>query len=446
MLKRNSEKFMNTIILSHERSLNKAEALLSSYNNCILVIDRKTDINEKPYVKHANKIIISKNFDLVDIISNVNVCNKIWCVSENLLPIQSQLESYYGIENLSPFAAEILSNKQKFDDYCRKIGLGEFVPVSVTPTFHNQLDKFKNQEFFTKPDIGTGSNVFFPGSNQNAPNIEYRRWNNKHHFLKHLKDKQIHNDFFALNKQGIYTEKFNFKPCRIMAQQYHWSEQPSVAPIGAIINSQIHIAFYLKMSKVKYGDLIDPNSSPIESHSHSKSSDIVKDRAVWITDSQDVSEDIKQKINYFMKTLLDSLKVKNLFFAGPDFHISEGRLIAIDFNPRPGQFINILERLEGNSIIQSLINNCPTQIKTKLLWGCSVLQPGKIKTLKDTSSIKPFFNVQNTLIQEGIQVPEFQNLQNKAFNVNLDITGSNEQELFERYKTVNQLLQKCISY
>lgn len=439
---------MNIIIISHERSLNKAEGLLNVYknDNVNLVVDSMLDKEAKPYVKLATRILIAKEFDLIHITSNINSCDKIWCVSENLLPVQSQLESYYGIENLTPFAAEILSNKQKFDNYCRKIGLGEFVPDSITPTFHNQLDRFKNQEFFTKPDIGTGSNVFFPGADQNTPNIEYRRWNNKHHFLKHLKDKQSHNDFFTLNKQGIYTERFNFKPCRIMAQQYHWSEQPSIAPIGAIIDNQLHIAFYLKMSKVKYGDLIDPNSTPIESHSTSRSSDIVKDRAVWITDSQDISLDIKQKIDYFMKTLLKSLGVKDLFFAGPDFHISEGKLIAIDFNPRPGQFINILERFEGNSIIQSLVNNQPMQIKTKLLWGCSALHPGKIKALSNIDAIEPFLNVQNTKLQEGMQIPEFQNLQNKMFNINLDITGSNEQELFERYKTINQLLQKCISY
>lgn len=439
---------MNIIILSHDRSLNKAESLLKAYahDTVTLVVDETPKLTLKPYVSLSKNIIVSRGFNIVDITKKITTCEKIWCVSENLLPIQSQLESFYGIKNLTPFAAEILSNKQKFDDYCREIGLGDFVPSSITPTFHNQLDRFKNQEFFTKPDIGTGSNVFFPGSDQNAPNIEYRRWNNKHHFLKHLKDKQSHNDFFALNKQGIYTEKFNFKPCRIMAQQYHWSEQPSIAPIGAVINNQMHTAFYLKMSKVKYGDLIDPNSTPIESHSTSRSSDIVKDRAVWITDSQDVNLDIRQKIDHFMKTLLESLGVKDLFFAGPDFHISEGKLIAIDFNPRPGQFINILERLEGNSIIQSLVNNQPMQIKTKLLWGCSALHPGKIKALSNIDAIEPFLNVQNTKLQEGMQIPEFQNLQNKMFNVNLDITGSNEQELFERYKTINQLLQKCISY
>ena len=36
------------------------------------------------------------------------------------------------------------------------------------PTFHTQLDIFEGKEFFTKPDIGTGSNSFFPKSEQNT--------------------------------------------------------------------------------------------------------------------------------------------------------------------------------------------------------------------------------------------------------------------------------------
>ena len=41
---------------------------------------------------------------------------------------------------------------------------------------------------------------------------------------------------------------------------------------------------------------------------------------------------------------------------------------------------------------------------------------------------------------------EFQNLQNKKFSMNLNITGRDQQELFDNYKDANQLLHNCITY
>jgi hypothetical protein len=439
---------MHIVILSHERSLNKAEGLLNSYKDqkVTIVTDFMPDEDYKPYVKFADRIVLSKSFDAIHIVSKIDKVDKIWCVSENLLPIQSQLESYYGIENLSPFAAEVLSNKQKFDDYCRQIGLANFIPRSTTPTFHKQLDVFNNTEFFTKPDIGTGSNVFFPGDDQNTPNIEYRRWNNKHHFLKHLKDKSSHNDFFSINKQGILTERFNFKPCRIMAQEYHWSKEPSIAPTGFVYNGKVNTVCYMMCAKVKYGDILDYNYNPIELHSNSKKSDIAKDMAVYAVDTSEIDADRHISIQTFLQTVIDKLGIKELFFAGPDFHITKDKLIAIDFNPRLGQFINILDKVNNYNIVKTCLTGEVPILENKLLWGCSMLQPGKIKSYNNIAALDKVFNQHNTKIVEGMIIPEFQNLQNKSFNVNLDIIGGNVQELFTNYKQANQLLQNCITY
>jgi hypothetical protein len=62
------------------------------------------------------------------------------------------------------------------------------------------------------------------------------------------------------------------------------------------------------------------------------------------------------------------------------------------------------------------------------------------------SHLQKYFNTQNVDIAPGTEIPEFQSLQNKSFNVNLDITGKDEQELFNNYIKVNQLLQDCIIY
>lgn len=440
---------MNILIISHERSLNKTEALINAYKqfNLILVTDNTPNKDTLHYTSLVNKIVLSKNFDVVDIVNHIpkNI-DKIYCVSENLLPVQSQLESYYNINNVSPFAAEVLSNKQKFDDFCRSIGLQKYIPTSITPTFYKQLNIFKNKEIFSKPDIGTGSNVFFPGDDQSSPSIEYRRWNNKHHFLKYLKDKKLHNDFFDLNKTGIYSHRFNYKPCRIMFQEYFWSTEPSICPCGYVKDGKVNIVFYMKNSKIKYGDLLNSSSNPIESHSVSKISDIVRERAVWITDPSDVDSYIKESAKHFIQTIVDKLNIKEIFFAGPDIHICDDRLIAIDFNPRPGQFINILDKINNYKIMSAIINGQTPVIENKVLWGCAVLKPGKIKEIKNLDTVKKYFNAQNTELKNDLIIPEFQNLQNKSFNVNLDVTGKNEQELFNNYIKVNQLLQECITY
>lgn len=436
---------MNVIIIAHERSLNKAEGLLNAYraHNVTLVVDNEPDISLKPYVQDARKVLVVKGFELLNIVNRVPKCDKVWCISENLLPLQSQLESHYGIDNINPFAAEVLSNKQRLDDYCRLIGLSEYVPMSVTPTFHSQLDIFKNKELFTKPDIGTGSNPSFFG---NELNVEYRRWNNKHHFLQNLKDKNKHNDFFSSNKKGIHTQRFNYKPCKIMVQEYFWSEEPSLIPVGVVRNGIVNNLCYLKTTKVKYGEQLDANKNPVELHSNSRTSDIAKDLAVWIVSNDEIDKDRHNKMQHFLQTLITNLQIKDLIFTGPDFHVNNDRLLAIDFNPRPGQFMNILDKVNDYKLFENIVANKEVTIDNQLLWGCTMLKPGTITELSGVNKINKYLNAQNTELATGITIPKFQNLQNKAFNVNLDIVGKNEQELFNKYKQVNQLLQNCITY
>ena len=80
------------------------------------------------------------------------------------------------------------------------------------------------------------------------------------------------------------------------------------------------------------------------------------------------------------------------------------------------------------------------------MWGCALLKPGKIKALNNIDIVEPYFNAQNVGLEIDATIPKWQNLQNKKFNVNFDITGENEQQLFERYSEVNKVLQNCITY
>jgi len=442
---------MNVVILSHKRSLNKTEGLITAnLNNHITlvcdVVPNKSGDRYKPFIKHIDDLVVSKKFDIIEITKQIISCDKVFCVSENLFPIQAQLESYYGINNMSAFAAEVFSNKQKLDDFCRVIGLQHNEPKSITPTFHSQLDVFDGNEFFTKPDIGTGSNSFYPKSDQNTPIIEYRRWNNKHHFLDHLSKLNYHNDFFEINKTGIQNENFNNVPCKIMAQEYYWSEEPSISPYGYVKDGKVDCLFYVRNAKVKYGDILDFHKNPIDQHSISKKSDIAKDMAVWSIPVSEVDEEQHRIMYGFVQTIVDKLKVKDMYFAGPDFHISGKKLIAIDFNTRIGQFINILDKLPGNNIFNNIGNNKEPEITNHLLWGCTQLKPGVIKEIKNIEIVEQYLNYLNKKLEVGMNIPEFQNLQNKKFNVNLNITGRDQQELFDNYKDANQLLHNCITY
>lgn len=75
-----------------------------------------------------------------------------------------------------------------------------------------------------------------------------------------------------------------------------------------------------------------------------------------------------------------------------------------------------------------------------------MLKEGVIKQLDSLDTVQKHLNAQNTKLEVGLNVPKFQNLQSKSFSMNLDIIGKNEQELFNKYKQVNQLLQNCITY
>ena len=222
---------------------------------------------------------------------------------------------------------------------------------------------------------------------------------------------------------------------------------PTVSPIGYVKNGKVHIEFYVKNSKIKYGDVMDPQDDPISSHSISESSDIVRDRCVWIANASEVGKEIEEASIEYLQTLVDHLKVKEMFFAGPDFHTcDDGKIIAIDLNPRPGQFVNILDSVNDNNIITNFVKGEPLVIKNNLLWGCALLKPGKIKALHNLDKVSKYFNAQNVGLEVGAFIPKWQNLQNKAFNVNFDLTGATEQELFDKYREVNSMLQDCIEY
>lgn len=441
---------MNIIILSHIRSLGKATGLIDAekQHTIIIVCDAGFEQYEKPYLDGVSHILTVDNFNITEITKHIPNCDRIWCISENLLPIQSQLESFYGIDNLNPYTAEILSNKQKFDDHCRQIGLDQFIPKSITPLTETDLDLFEDREFITKPDIGSGLNIFFPESDKNSPLIEYQRWKNKNHFLEHLKKNNCYDKFFQLNKNGVFNKRFNNKPCRIMAQEFHESIVPPITTIGLLSRGKIKYSHWSKISKTNSSFLADPLSTPLESHSISHTAGLTTFRGTWQIDEEIIDTNIREQINYFIETLTNSLKIKNeLFFAGPEYFVNKNnQVIAIDFNPRPAGVSSKFEKTPEKGNMYALLNNKPLTDKKKFFFGCSNLKPGVVKKVKSLEHLRPFLDVENIEIKEGTVIPEFQHAYHKTHILNFKILGNSQEELFAKYLKLNQQLQDCIIY
>ena len=147
-----------------------------------------------------------------------------------------------------------------------------------------------------------------------------------------------------------------------------------------------------------------------------------------------------------MEAIVETLDIKELFFAGPDFHLVNDKLIAIDFNPRLGQFSNVINNLNKDFLYNGY-NGVEQNIK-HVLWQCAELKPGLVKSVDEEklSRIKQYINSENHELKAGITIPNFPNLQNRKFSYNLNIIGDTEKQLVATFKRVNQLLQDCIEY
>ena len=74
--------------------------------------------------------VVTENFDDI-----VGPYDRIYTVSESLLPLHAKLEKSWGLNNISQKAADILSDKSKMDSHCKyQLGLGSIVPHSIIPT------------------------------------------------------------------------------------------------------------------------------------------------------------------------------------------------------------------------------------------------------------------------------------------------------------------------
>ena len=424
------------LIISHERSLNKAESLIQLFkDSCHLVL--LTNIDPAPYkffCESFNSIIISENFDINLVKEKFENIEYIFSISENLLPLQAKLSQHYGINNITRDSAKILANKQSFNNYCRNIGLESFIPRSITPFTENDILSF-DSSFITKPDIGTGANQFLCHIDKRLSGIDYKVWKNGLDFITYLKTNRIKDVFLEANKFGVSLPRFNNTPCRTMMQEYHPSKTPSICPTGVIKGGQLQIAFYLKNSKVFQNSCDYSSLNPEKIHSYGTPTGLFGDFAVWSVPENTIDKEILQQITFFLTQLITNLSIKDLFFSGPDFHITDNGLIAIDFNPRPGNFFNLIDSYNNFQIAKCLWNSKKSSAK-HLLWSTLPVVPGKVGNLKTNTNIYSSMPLEMNSLEENHMIPEFQYLQSKPSSLQVCLGGMTEKDLFSQFENL----------
>lgn len=427
----------NVLILSHERSLNKAEGLIryfkKNHAHVTLFTDHEPSLF-KEYVKLCDQIKISNCFDERIIFQTPIAFDSIFSTSENLLPVQSLLERFFNIENINDDAARILSNKFELSEFCRKIGLENFVPQSVIPTAEVDFHAL-NGPVITKPDIGTGHNSFFT----EFGHLDYRVWNCSMDIYNYLLEQDLLADFLKINREGKKTDRFNNKPCRIMIEEFIPSHIPTLCPCGYYKEGKLLIPFFVQNIKVLENQSLDPLPFDLRSlHQSGLPIGRFGDFAVMTTDTSSVEPLQMQQIHRFLESMLSALNIRELFFSGPDFHFFEGEMKIVDFNPRVGHFFNLLDAANNGLLYENTLGgkNQPLN-KSHLLWSTLT---GAETTKIDPELLKQMdakFVVDSVSHDIHIDPPQFRYLQSRPKSPQVIIAGENVSQLLERYKTIN---------
>ena len=347
--------------------------------------------------------VVTEDFDKIK-----GPYDRIYTVAESLLPIQAKLEKEWGLNNVSEKAADILSDKKKMDDFCITIGLQSLIPYSVIPTSPKDLNYWEDKPFIIKPIIGSGAK---PGG------LNYTYFKNKKEFLD-------------LNDSSLYKS---------------W-EDPA-------FNN--HLNHYMVQDKL-------PDEAELwGSYYYVNESGVLKN-LLWVRgkcregrnvefmsfDKKDVPKDIVYQSNNFFERLVATLRLKNMFFSGPDFYKWEDNIKMIDCNPRIGQGLQQMDDVHNNTIVSKIINDKPYSFDKQMLWKISKLKPGKIKSVKDVSHLKEYWcKTNNDRLRPGETILEDTHIVSERVpRISFLITGTNESDMRKTYQTVNSKLQDCIIY
>ena len=356
-------------------------------------------------------IVVTDNFDDIE-----GPFDRIWSISESLLPIQAQLELKWGINNLSISAAETLTDKKKFDDFCTKIGLGELVPKSVIPT---KEDDVLSGNIIVKPTVGSGTK--FNG-------FAYTSFFNKRDMLDNAPK-----DFFDINRTGFKDPAFNNVLGYYMVQEALPEHAEVYAPYYWINgDGEFKRLFTVKLltRRTNYGNtkfMVHP---------------------YWIEtiSFDEIPTKVSQYFDTFVEHIVDVLDVKNMFLSGPDYYFYDGIVKMIDCNPRIGQGVQIMDKIHDGKYLSSVISGNPIEIKKNFVWGFTELKPGKIKSIADHSHLKKHFSETSHELFSGKEILDQTNVADSIFQHNLIVSGKETPDTLEAYRAIRKEFQDCIEY
>jgi len=365
-----------------------------------------------------NVDVVTENFDDI-----VGPYDRVYTISESLLPIQAKLEKQWGINNVSEKAADILSDKSKMDNWCIDIGLNSIVPHSVIPTDHTHLDVFENKPFIIKPVIGSGAK---PGG------LNYLSFKNKKDFLLHAES-----SFFEDNKKGKSDGEFNNRNNYHMAQEQLPDDAVLWGPYGYVNDKREFKILLWARGKTAHNQ--------ISQYSYETKG------SGWMSfDAKDVPKDVIETADNFFNKLIPSLNLKNMFFSGPDFYKWEDTIKYIDCNPRLGQGLQQMDSIHRNEIMPKVLNDESVSFNKQFYWVASKLKPGTIKSVKDISHLSNYFvSTNNHLdrLKPGKTIPKFTHITaDRQLRISFLITGADENEMEKTFNLVNTELQNCIEY
>ena len=373
---------MKNLILGYKRGWNRWQCLERALENCD---------------------VVTENFDKIE-----GPYDRIYTVSESLLPIQAKLEKEWGLNNVSEKAADILSDKKKMDDFCITIGLQSLIPYSVIPTSPKDLNYWEDKPFIIKPIIGSGAK---PGG------LNYTYFKNKKEFLD-------------LNDSSLYKSwedpAFNNRLNHYMVQDKLPDEAEIWGPYYYVNESGVLKNLLWVRGKCREGRNVEFMSF----------------------DKKDVPKDIVYQSNNFFERLVASLHLRNMFFSGPDFYKWDNNVKMIDCNPRIGQGLQQMDDVHNNTIVPKILQNKTFSYDKQIYWVLSNLKPGKIESVKDVSHLKEYWcQTNNDKLRPGETIPKSLHLTSeKVPRIAFLITGTNESDMLKTYQTVNSKLQDCITY
>jgi hypothetical protein len=174
------------IIILNQRSFNKAKSHLHALKELSIPV---TLVADEPIHETGVESIVAQLEDYQKTYSAIkNIISQphyITTVSEQLLPLVSQLEQAFNLNVQVPYpSAKILADKYLFEKHVASLGFSDQTPLSYMPKTLADFDSIPIRgPVLIKPTVGSGANIYFK-KKIDQPHFEYIKWPS----IQHLRD------------------------------------------------------------------------------------------------------------------------------------------------------------------------------------------------------------------------------------------------------------------